>query len=42
MLSAEIISAVIKLSWWIKPGLNRLFNFIVGTLDGKESNHLKG
>ena len=39
MLSTEIISALIML---IKPGLNRLYYFIVGALDGKESSHLKG
>jgi hypothetical protein len=42
MLSAEIISALIKLSWWIKPGLNRLYYFIVGAFDGKESSDLTG
>jgi hypothetical protein len=42
MLSAEIISAFIKLSLWIKPGLNHLYCFIVGALEGKESSHLKG
>jgi hypothetical protein len=42
MLSAEIISALIKWSYWIKPGLNRLYYFIVGVLDGKESSHFKG
>ena len=42
MLSAEIISALIKLSKWIKPDRNRLFYFIVGALDGKESSHLTG
>ena len=42
MLSAEIISALIKWSWWIKPGINNLYYFIVGGLDGKESRYLKG
>jgi hypothetical protein len=42
MLSAEIIYALIKCSKWIKPVLNRLYYFIVGALDGKESGHLKG
>ena len=41
MLSAEIISALIKWSWWIKPGLSRLYYFIVEALDGKESSLLK-
>ena len=37
MLSAEIISALIKLSLWIKPGLLIfLLYFIVGALEGKE------
>ena len=42
MLSAEIISALIKWSLWINPGLNRLYYFFVGALDGKESSHLNG
>jgi hypothetical protein len=42
MLSAEIISTLIKRSYWIKPGLNRLNYVIMGALDGKESSHLKG
>jgi hypothetical protein len=42
MLSAEIISALIKLSQWTNPGLNCLFYFIVGALEGKESSHLQG
>ena len=42
MLSAEIISALIKWSEWIKLGFNRLYYFIVGALDGKETGHLKG
>jgi hypothetical protein len=42
MLSAEIISAFIKLSLWTKPGLNQLFYFIVGAIEGKECCHLKG
>jgi hypothetical protein len=42
MLSAEIISALIKWSQWTKPGVNRLNYFIVVALDGKESSHLKG
>ena len=42
MLSAEIISALIKWLQWNKPGLNHLYYFIVGALDGKESSHLKG
>ena len=41
MLSAEIISALIKVSLWIKPGFIRLFYFIVGVLEGKENSHLK-
>ena len=41
MLSAEIISALIMLSQWIKPRLNRLFDFIVEVLEGEDSNHLK-
>ena len=41
MLSAEIISALIKWSYWIKPGLNRLSYFIVGALGGKQSSNLK-
>ena len=42
MLSAEIVSALIKWSQWIKPGLHRLYYFIVGALDGKESSHEEG
>ena len=42
MLSAEMISALIKWSLWTKPGLNHLLYFIVGTLNGKKSSHLKG
>ena len=42
MLSAEIISALIKKSLWIKPGLNRLYYFIMGALEDKESSHLMG
>ena len=42
MLSAEIISALFKWSYWIKPILNSLYYFIVGALDGKESSCLKG
>ena len=37
MISAEIISALIKL--YLN---NRLFYFIGGSLEGKESSHLKG
>ena len=39
MLSAEIIS---PLSYQTKPGVDRLFYFILGALEGKESSHLKG
>jgi hypothetical protein len=42
MLSAEIISALIKWSYWITPDLNRLFYSIVEALDAKDSSHLKG
>ena len=42
MLSPGIISAFIKWSYLIKPGLNRLNYFIVGALDGKESSQMKG
>jgi hypothetical protein len=36
MPSAEMISALIKLSKWTKPGLNHLFYFIVGALQVKK------
>ena len=42
MLSVEIISALIKLLYWTNPGLNHLFNLIVGALAGMESSHLSG
>ena len=42
MLSAEIISVLIKWTQWIKPDLNRLYYFILRALDGKERSHLKG
>ena len=42
MLSAEIVSALIKLSSWTNPGLNRLFYFIARALAGKENSHSKG
>ena len=42
MLSAEIISALIMLSYWTNLGFNCLFYFIAGALADKESNHLKG
>ena len=36
MPSTEIISVLIKLSYWIKAGLNWVFNLIVGALESKE------
>ena len=42
MLNADIISDLIKLSYWTNPGLNLLFYFSVEALAGKKVSHLKG
>ena len=42
MLSSEIISVLIKLPQWTNPGLNRLFNLILGALAVKVSSHITG
>ena len=42
MLTAEILSTLIKLSQGTKQGRNRLYYFIIGALYGRESSHLKG
>ena len=41
MLSSVIISAIITLLYWTNPGLDNLFYFIVGALEGKENSNLK-